>query len=93
MVFLEGTYDFNQVVTLTAAANDGANDFSHWEENGVVVSRDLEYTFTMLNERSLDKVYLASPEADDALVSMTNDLGIRDGYQTYMGQVLLTNWC
>ena len=62
---LEGTYNFNQVVTLTAAANDGADDFSHWEENGVVVSRDLEYSFTMLSERDLDKVYLASPEADE----------------------------
>jgi uncharacterized repeat protein (TIGR02543 family) len=86
---LEGTYDFNEVVTLTAAANDGVNDFSHWEENGIVVSRDLEYSFTMLSERSLDKVYLASPEADEALVSMTNDLTLRDGYQTYMGQFYL----
>ncbi len=86
---LEGTYNFNQVVTLNAAPNDGADDFSHWEENGVVVSRDLEYSFTMLSERDLDKVYLASPEADEALVSMTNDLSLRDGYQSYMGQFYL----
>ncbi len=72
---LEGTYNFNQVVTLNAAANDGADGFSHWEENGVVVSRDSEYSFTMLSER--------------ALVSMTNDLSLRDGYQSYMGQFYL----
>jgi uncharacterized repeat protein (TIGR02543 family) len=83
---LNGSYAYNEIVTLVADASDGIDPFSHWEENGVVVSRDLEYSFTMMSERNLNKVYLETPQSDDAIISSSRDLAIRENYQTYMGQ-------
>ncbi|WP_176240045.1 InlB B-repeat-containing protein [Mariniplasma anaerobium] len=83
---LEGTYAHNAVATLVAAPTQGADTFSHWEENGVVLSRSLQYTFTMLNDRVITKVYLNVPLIDNALVTLSPDLEIRDGYHTYLGQ-------
>lgn len=83
---LQGSYAYNEVVTLVADPSDGIDPFSHWEENGIVVSRNLEYSFTMIYDRNLTKVYSDTPQNDDAIVTSTEDLAIREDYQTYMGQ-------
>jgi len=80
-----GTYTYNQVVTVTA----NPTQFSHWEDNGVVVSRSLSYSFTVLSARTLTAVSSASPQADTPVVTMTNDLALRNTHNTYMGQFYL----
>ncbi len=47
-----GTYNENETVELTANANDGYN-FVNWTENGVEVSTDLVYSFTVSENRTL----------------------------------------
>lgn len=80
-----GTYVYNQLVTVSA----NPVDFSHWEENGIEVSRLLNYSFTVVSNRTLTAVSQATPEADLPIVTMTDDLELRSGYHTYMGQFYL----
>jgi uncharacterized repeat protein (TIGR02543 family) len=86
----EGPYNFNQLVSVEADAVDvSLNPFSHWEENGVIVSRSLEYVFTAVKNRTLTAVYAETPEADTPLVVLTRDIEQRSGYHTYVGQFYL----
>lgn len=80
-------YAYNTAVTINAAATQGADVFSHWIEDGVVVSRDLEYTLTMLKNRTLTAVYQGVADANTPEVTISNDFALRTGYQTYMGQL------
>lgn len=47
-----GIVSKDMMVTVKAEAGDRYN-FLHWEENGVTVSRDAEYTFTVTEDRTL----------------------------------------
>lgn len=86
----EGPYNFNQLVSVTADAEDlDEKPFSHWEENGVMVSRNLEYVFTAVKDRTLTAVYSDTPSADLPLVVLTRDIELRSGYHTYIGQFYL----
>jgi uncharacterized repeat protein (TIGR02543 family) len=86
----EGPYNFNQLVSVEADAVDvSLNPFSHWEENGIVVSRSLSYVFTAVQNRTLTAVYQETPEADTPLVVLTRDIEQRSGYHTYVGQFYL----
>lgn len=87
----EGPYNFNQLVSVTADAEDlDETPFSHWEENGVMVSRNLNYVFTAVKDRTLTAVYSNTPSADLPLVVLTRDIELRSGYHTYIGQFYLT---
>ena len=46
--------------TVTAVANDGYT-FSNWTENGVMVSQDAQYTFTVERDRSLIANFSSTP--------------------------------
>jgi hypothetical protein len=82
------SYAYNTAVTINADVDDGGgNVFSHWIEDGVVVSRDLEYTFTMLKNRTFTAVYQAVADANTPEVTISDDFALRTGYQTYMGQL------
>lgn len=76
-------YAYNEVVTVTA----DLEGFTHWEENGVVVSYDESYTFTALTNREL----LAKNDGSfpQPLVTLSNVSGIRAGYKSFLGQVYL----
>src|SRR5690606_13870822 len=76
-------YAYNEVVTLT---NDSEN-FSHWEEDGVVVSYNSTYTFTALANRNITSVEGTSTSMP--LVTLQNVSGIREGYKSFLGQVYL----
>jgi uncharacterized repeat protein (TIGR02543 family) len=80
-----GNYAYNSLAEVSALV-ETPNPFSHWEENGIIVSYDETYMFTMASNRELTAVYLETPLTAEPLVTMTNDLGVRDGYHTYMGQ-------
>ena len=85
-----GEVDFNTVVTVNPNPADSGLEFSHWTENGKVVSYQAEYKFTALVDRSLTAVYVATGTVvEEAVVTLSNDLELRDGYHTYTGQVYL----
>jgi uncharacterized repeat protein (TIGR02543 family) len=81
-----GSFAFNSVVTVTANTPDEGLVFSHWTENGVKVSNQTPFTFTLLTNRTLTAVFLE--ETDDVLpfVTLSENLQLRDGYESYLGQ-------
>ncbi len=85
---LYSAYPYNELVTVTADASVEGVPFAFWSLNGYAVSSDLSYTFTMLEDMNLTKVYENGYESGPMLV-MSNDLGIRAGYQSFMAQFYL----
>ncbi|MBD5153109.1 MAG: InlB B-repeat-containing protein [Oscillibacter sp.] len=51
-----GTYQEGDAITITAAPEDGYQ-FTGWQENGVTVSEDAVYTFTVTGDRTLTAVF------------------------------------
>lgn len=51
-----GAYQAGETVTITAEPGDGYK-FSGWQENGVVVSENAAYTFTVTGDRTLAAVF------------------------------------
>jgi len=78
-------YLFNTIATVVANPTNEGLAFSHWEENGNRVSYDLEYSFTVLKERTLEAKYVEGINPMP-LVSMSEDLALRAGYKSYIGQ-------
>lgn len=81
-----GSFAFNSVVTVTANTPTEGLEFSHWTENGVKVSNQTPFTFTLLTNRTLTAVFLE--EAEDVLpfVTLSENLQLRVGYESYLGQ-------
>lgn len=79
-------YEYNEVVTAVADAPVGGLYFSHWEENGKKVSSQSEYSFTMLTNREITAVYSETEPTDLPFVSISDDLSLRAGYRSYLGQ-------
>ncbi len=59
----DGTFDFGATCTLTVTPNPGYH-FWYWTENGVVVSNDASYSFTVVHDRNLVAVFSTSNPAD-----------------------------
>jgi uncharacterized repeat protein (TIGR02543 family) len=56
-----GTYILGQSCTVTATANNGYT-FTNWTENGMVVSSQTSYTFTVNNNRNLVANFQMQPQ-------------------------------
>lgn len=85
----KGSYSFNEVATVTAS---GTGNFQHWEKDGVIMSINPVYSFTVLENTTLIAVYdseIASPNPDSLFVNMTFYLGIDMGQMTVVGQFVL----
>lgn len=80
-----GTYGYNAYATLIAYAPASGMYFSHWQIGDKVVSTASTYTFTVLANATLEAVYSDSVQTSYPFVSLGNDLGLRDGYYTYLG--------
>ena len=76
------SYPYNNIVTLKT----DLVDFTHWEENGVVVSYDSSYSFTALTNRT---VVEKTGGVEEPLVTVVDVTGIREGYNSYLGQFYL----
>ena len=55
-VFGGGVASDGMTLTVNAEAEEGHN-FNSWQENGEIVSKDLEYTFTVLENRELTALF------------------------------------
>ncbi|MGE4320063.1 MAG: InlB B-repeat-containing protein [Acholeplasmataceae bacterium] len=85
---LYSAFPYNDLVTVTADAVVEGVPFAYWSLNGYAVSSDLEYTFTILEDTNLTKVYENGFEVQPML-TISGDLGIRSGYQSFMAQFYL----
>ena len=50
-------YNWGEEVTLTAYATQNSTPFSHWERDGIIVSEERDYTFTVVNHMILKQIY------------------------------------
>jgi len=72
-----GSFALGSQITLTASANAGYS-FINWTENGVKVSTDPDYTFTVTTDRSLvtnfeeDRSLYTKVESKDAVIPAKN---------------------
>ena len=90
-----GTFEQGQTCTLTASCAEGWT-FRCWRENGVVVSTDIEYSFTVEDHRSLvayfdhpDIIAFVDPAVEDRCVELwdTN----QDGFLSYAEAAAVTS--
>lgn len=86
-----GSYSFNSAVTVVAGAAEPGQKFSHWSEGSVKVSTQASYTFTALKDRTLVANYVTEATVLDDLpfVTLSDDLALRSGYESYAGQYYL----
>lgn len=82
-------YLFNSIATVVANAAPEGQKFSHWEENGIKVSAHESYVFSVLYDRNLTAVFVptATVLEDEVIVTISNDLELRPGYHSYIGQI------
>ncbi|MDY0011046.1 MAG: starch-binding protein [Candidatus Izemoplasmatales bacterium] len=89
-----GPYAFNQVVTVTANAAPENYTFSHWTKDGVIVSYDSNYTFTVAGDHTLKALYVLTTEytaQTSSFVNVSAPYELKDGYQTLVGQFDLSD--
>lgn len=82
----QGTYAYNEVVTVNAAVQEGDKFFSHWQIGNRIVSNQPTYSFTMFQNTEITAVYSDVEKEDLPLVTLSDKLNLRDGYDSYMGQ-------
>ncbi len=80
----ETEYLFNEVATVTA---DG-EDFSHWMIDDTIVSYDETYSFTMVEDVTIEGVYEGALE-EEPLVTISDAYAWRDGHDSHVGQFYL----
>ena len=60
-----GEYPFGDICTVSVTPNEGYT-FMGWTENGIVVSNDLSYSFTAVNDRNLVATFIQALEIGEA---------------------------
>lgn len=76
---------YNSVVTVVPDAN--AEPFSHWESNGVIVSFEEAYSFTVLEAKTVTAVFSETPEDQRPVIALSNALELRTGQDSYLVQM------
>lgn len=76
-----GTYAAGQQATVTATPNEGAS-FVGWYSEGLCVSTDTVYTFTVRDDAALTAVFGSDPYVVSAIASPT-DAGYTSGFGTF----------
>lgn len=82
----DGLYAYNTVATITADIPSEGMFFQYWKEGTKVVSYSSTYSFTVLSARALEAVYSDTSMTSLPIVSLSAELGIRDGYLSYLAQ-------
>jgi hypothetical protein len=84
-----GTYNYNEVATVVAS---GTGNFQHWENEGVIVSLNPTYSFTVVDDTEVTAVFdgvEASPDPNSLFINLIPYSGLRTDYTTYVGQFVL----
>ncbi|MFP4287301.1 MAG: endonuclease I family protein [Candidatus Izemoplasmataceae bacterium] len=86
-----GTYDYNELISVTAEDDSSNEFFNYWTLDGSIVSYERDYTFTVLNDIALEAVFTSNTVTKENLITISDDLSLRDGYITFKGQFELTD--
>ncbi|MFA5005880.1 MAG: hypothetical protein WC509_00210 [Candidatus Izemoplasmatales bacterium] len=84
-----GSTAYNAVATVTANAAPDGQTFHHWEMQDQTVSYSSTWSFTVVEDVTVTAYYATSAPADQPRVFLTNDLALRSGYKTFIGQFTL----
>ena len=88
-----GSYAFNSIATVVATDRTGEPTpmyFAGWENDGIIVSNQSTYSFTVLDHMSLTATYQDSaPVADDFHVNLSDKFSLRSGKSSFLGQFYL----
>lgn len=86
-----GSFGFDTIVTVTADAPAPGQFFQYWTVDGVTVSYDTSYSFTVLESKTVTAVFDVSSVTEVPLITLSKDMHIRPGYRTFMGQMSVPN--
>ena len=81
-----GSYSFNSYATVVADEPKEGYHFQYWKSGNDIVSLQPTYTFTVLDDIFLEAVYSDTEYPSMPYVSITDNLGLREGYMSYKGQ-------
>ncbi|MGI6392326.1 MAG: hypothetical protein ACOX16_01755 [Candidatus Izemoplasmatales bacterium] len=82
----DGSYAYNTVATVTADVPSQGNYFHHWSVGDEIVSYQSTYKFSVYGATTITAVYEGSAPSDNPYVVLGDDLAIRSGSKTYVGQ-------
>jgi hypothetical protein len=81
-----GTYAYDAIATVVGDAPPSGKQFQYWKSGDRVVSREPTYSFSVHSNVSLEAVYSDETFRDIPMVTVGDNLNVRSGYQTYVGQ-------
>ena len=81
-----GTYTYNSMITVSANIAAIGEEFSHWEEDGQVISRSATDTFGVLASRTIEAIYTDGIVSDAPFVMITDDLETSTVYYSYISR-------
>jgi endonuclease I len=81
----DGTYNYNQEVTVTAPLLNNGKVFSHFEEDGQIIGRQNSLSITLFENRTITAVYTGEMVSNAPFVSISNDLEMNEGYSSFIG--------
>lgn len=83
-------YNFNEIATVTATPERAGMYFSHWQVGNKIVSNQLTYSFTMLQDVTITAVYTEEDNYENApLITLSDKIELRTGMSSFIGQYYL----
>jgi len=83
------TFDYNEIATVVADSPGEGEYFHHWEIEDHTVSYSSTYSFTVLENQGISAVYSTETPDDEPMITLSDDLALRTGYKSYLGQFYL----
>lgn len=84
---------YNSIATVEAKETFNGKYFSHWQINDNIVSFNLIYSFTVLDDILVKAVYLDTKKTPTPIVSLSSELSLREGYKSFVGSFNLPSGC
>ena len=82
----DGTYNYNNFVTVVADTPISGQYFNYWKIVDKVVSYDSTYQFSVFENTVIEAVYSTNQISLVPNITIGNNLNLRSGYNTYVGQ-------
>lgn len=81
-----GSFAYGEVATVVADTPSESQYFNYWKIGDRVVSRQSTHSFTVAENTAIEAVYSSTANTDAPMISVSGDLALRSGYETYLGQ-------
>ncbi|MFA5036160.1 MAG: endonuclease [Candidatus Izemoplasmatales bacterium] len=82
----DGTYTYSNYATVTADVAEAGLYFNYWKIGSRIVSTSSTYVFSVFGDVTIEAVYSSEQIIDVPMITISNDLAIRSGYQSFVGQ-------